>query len=106
VCTGSCGPGNTHLVQGPYDAHRSGEPLLAIAAQIPSGQIGTGFFQETHPERLAPRMLTAGGDLSMVGRFDVLEDTDEQVTLSCPPTTGSSRRRFASTTSRWPCSTR
>jgi pyruvate dehydrogenase (quinone) len=52
VCAGSCGPGNTHLVQGLYDAHRSGAPVLAIASQIPSEQLGTGFFQETHPERL------------------------------------------------------
>ncbi|MFF8794024.1 pyruvate dehydrogenase [Streptomyces globisporus] len=52
VCAGSCGPGNTHLIQGLYDAHRSGAPVLAIASHIPSHQIGTGFFQETHPERL------------------------------------------------------
>src|ERR1700757_5086522 len=52
VCAGSCGPGNTHLIQGLYDAHRTGAPVLAIASQIPSVQIGTGFFQETHPERL------------------------------------------------------
>jgi pyruvate dehydrogenase (quinone) len=52
VCAGSCGPGNTHLIQGLYDAHRTGAPVLALASHIPSGQIGTGFFQETHPERL------------------------------------------------------
>jgi len=52
VCAGSCGPGNTHLVQGLYDAHRTGAPVLALASHIPSSQIGTGFFQETHPERL------------------------------------------------------
>lgn len=52
VCAGSCGPGNTHLVQGLYDAHRTGAPVLALASHIPSAQIGTGFFQETHPERL------------------------------------------------------
>ena len=52
VCAGSCGPGNTHLTQGLYDAHRSGASVLAIASQIPSEQLGTGFFQETHPERL------------------------------------------------------
>jgi pyruvate dehydrogenase (quinone) len=52
VCAGSCGPGNTHLIQGLYDAHRSGAPVLAIASQITSTQLGTGFFQETHPERL------------------------------------------------------
>jgi pyruvate dehydrogenase (quinone) len=52
VCAGSCGPGNTHLIQGLYDAHRSGAPVLAIASHISSEQIGTAFFQETHPERL------------------------------------------------------
>ena len=52
VCAGSCGPGNTHLIQGLYDAHRSGVPVLALASHIPTAQIGTGFFQETHPERL------------------------------------------------------
>src|SRR6476619_471264 len=52
VCAGSCGPGNTHLIQGLYDAHRSGVPVLAIASHITSEQIGTSFFQETHPERL------------------------------------------------------
>lgn len=52
VCAGSCGPGNTHLVQGLYDANRSGVPVLALASHIPSSQVGTSFFQETHPERL------------------------------------------------------
>jgi pyruvate dehydrogenase (quinone) len=52
VCAGSCGPGNVHLIQGLYDAHRSHAPVLALASHIPSAQIGTSFFQETHPERL------------------------------------------------------
>jgi pyruvate dehydrogenase (quinone) len=52
VCAGSCGPGNTHLVQGLYDAQRTGAPVLAIASHIPSVEVGTGFFQETHPDRL------------------------------------------------------
>ncbi len=52
VCAGSCGPGHVHLINGLYDAHRSGAPVLAIAAHIPSGEIGTAFFQETRPERL------------------------------------------------------
>ncbi|MBQ6639754.1 MAG: ubiquinone-dependent pyruvate dehydrogenase, partial [Saccharopolyspora sp.] len=52
VCAGSCGPGNLHLINGLYDAHRSGAPVLALASHIPSEQIGTGFFQETHPEFL------------------------------------------------------
>ena len=52
VCAGSCGPGNTHLVQGLYDAQRTGAPVLAIASHIPSVQVGLSFFQETHPDRL------------------------------------------------------
>ncbi|WP_020575178.1 pyruvate dehydrogenase [Actinopolymorpha alba] len=52
VCAGSCGPGNTHLIQGLYDAHRTGAPVLALASHISSEQIGSGFFQETHPERV------------------------------------------------------
>jgi pyruvate dehydrogenase (quinone) len=52
VCAGSCGPGNLHLINGLYDCHRSRVPVLAIAAQIPSDEIGSGYFQETHPEHI------------------------------------------------------
>ena len=49
---GSCGPGNTHLINGLYDCHRSRVPVLAIAAHIPSSEVGSNFFQETHPETI------------------------------------------------------
>lgn len=52
VCAGSCGPGNLHLINGLFDCHRSRVPVLAIAAQIPSPEIGSGYFQETHPQDL------------------------------------------------------
>src|SRR3954449_7618606 len=52
VCAGSCGPGNLHLINGLYDCQRSRVPVLAIAAQVPSSELGTGYFQETHPEIL------------------------------------------------------
>lgn len=52
VCAGSCGPGNLHLINGLFDCHRSRVPVLAIAAHIPSAEIGSGYFQETHPEIL------------------------------------------------------
>jgi len=52
VCAGSCGPGNLHLINGLFDAHRNMAPVLAIAAQVPSSEIGTGYFQETHPDQL------------------------------------------------------
>ncbi len=52
VCAGSCGPGNLHLINGLFDCHRARVPVLAIAAQIPSIEIGRGYFQETHPQNL------------------------------------------------------
>ena len=52
VCAGSCGPGNLHLINGLFDANRSGVPVLAIAAHIPAEEIGGGYFQETHPQQL------------------------------------------------------
>ncbi len=52
VCAASCGPGNTHLIQGLYDSHRNGAKVLAIASHIPSQEIGSKFFQETHPEQI------------------------------------------------------
>ena len=52
VCAGSCGPGNMHLINGLYDCHRSRVPVLAVAAQIPSQEIGSSYFQETHPDQL------------------------------------------------------
>jgi pyruvate dehydrogenase (quinone) len=68
VCAGSCGPGNLHLINGLYDAHRSGAPVLAIASHIPSTEIGTGYFQETHPDRIF-------GECSL---FNELVSTPEQ----------------------------
>src|SRR5580658_8541161 len=50
VCAGSCGPGNLHLINGLFDCHRSRTPVLAIAAHIPSTEIGSDYFQATHPE--------------------------------------------------------
>lgn len=52
VCAASCGPGNTHLIQGLYDANRNGAKVLALASHIPSRHIGSHFFQETHPEQI------------------------------------------------------
>src|SRR5258708_33342274 len=52
VCAGSCGPGNLHLINGLFDCQRNGTPVLAIAAHIPSSEIGIDYFQATHPESL------------------------------------------------------
>src|SRR6266446_7453773 len=52
VCAGSCGPGNLHLINGLYDCQRNRVPVVAIAAQIPSNEIGSGYFQETDPKHL------------------------------------------------------
>ncbi|HEX3436338.1 MAG TPA: ubiquinone-dependent pyruvate dehydrogenase [Pseudacidobacterium sp.] len=52
ACAGSCGPGNLHLINGLFDCHRNRVPVIAIAAHIPSPEIGSGYFQETHPQNL------------------------------------------------------
>src|SRR5471032_3669315 len=52
VCAGSCGPGNLLLINGLFDCHRNRVPVLAIAAQIPSSEIGSNYFQETNPVHL------------------------------------------------------
>ena len=52
VCAGSCGPGNLHLINGLFDCHRNRVPVVAIAAHIPSSEIGSNYFQETHPQAL------------------------------------------------------
>jgi pyruvate dehydrogenase (quinone) len=52
VCAGSCGPGNTHLINGLYDCHRNRVPVLAIAAQVPTKEIGSEYFQETKPDHI------------------------------------------------------
>src|SRR5437660_8029127 len=52
VCAASCGPGNLHFINGLFDCQRSRVPVLAIAAHIPSAELGAGYFQETHPENL------------------------------------------------------
>ena len=75
-CAGSSGPGHVHLINGLYDAHRSGAPVLAIASTIMSQEFGTEYFQETNTVKLfddcshynqvavtphqLPRMLQAG----------------------------------------------
>src|SRR5580698_11141343 len=50
ACAGTCGPGNLHLINGLYDAHKNGAPVFAIAGQVPTKFVGTDYFQETHPE--------------------------------------------------------
>ncbi|NYJ76343.1 ubiquinone-dependent pyruvate dehydrogenase [Allobranchiibius huperziae] len=64
VCAGSCGPGNLHLINGLYDANRSRVPVLAIAAQIPSSEIGSNYFQETHPRELFRECSVYAEDVS------------------------------------------
>ncbi|MBD3756810.1 MAG: ubiquinone-dependent pyruvate dehydrogenase [Microbacterium sp.] len=52
VVAGSCGPGNLHFINGLFDANRTRVPVLAIASHIPSAEIGSSYFQETHPQEL------------------------------------------------------
>ncbi|MDM7830286.1 pyruvate dehydrogenase [Cellulomonas edaphi] len=111
VCAGSCGPGNLHLINGLYDAHRSRVPVLAIASHIPSTQVGTQYFQETHPDRLflecsaysemitsaaqAPRVIRSAihhaygapgvAVLTLPGDVAELEAADDGIDVLTPP---------------------
>ncbi|MGF6845436.1 pyruvate dehydrogenase (quinone) [Chitinophaga sp. W3I9] len=74
-CAGSSGPGHVHLINGLYDAHRSGASLVAIASTCATNEFGSDYFQETNTIKLfddcshynqvaataeqAPRMLQA-----------------------------------------------
>jgi pyruvate dehydrogenase (quinone) len=58
VCAGSCGPGNLHLINGLYDANRSRVPVLALASYIPSYEIGSQYFQETHRKAYSANAVT------------------------------------------------
>lgn len=51
-CAGSSGPGHVHLINGLYDAQRSGAPVIAIASTLPTGEFGTHYFQETNTVKL------------------------------------------------------
>jgi pyruvate dehydrogenase (quinone) len=70
ACAGSCGPGNLHLINGLFDAHRSNAPVLAIASHIPSSEIGTGYFQETHPQNLFQECSHYCEMISNTAQFD------------------------------------
>ena len=72
VAAGSCGPGNLHLINGLYDAQRSRVPVLAIAAHIPSDEVGTGYFQETHPQELFRECSVYVEHVSDVGQLPLV----------------------------------
>lgn len=51
-CAGSSGPGHVHLINGLYDAHRSGASVLAIASTCATNEFGSDYFQETNTIKL------------------------------------------------------
>lgn len=107
VCAGSCGPGNLHLINGLFDCHRSRVPVLAIAAHIPSAEIGSRYFQETHPQSLfkecshycelvsLPRQVPRSAEIAIreaIGKRDVSVivipgDVALQKVIDAPPPT-------------------
>ncbi|TDE91731.1 pyruvate dehydrogenase [Occultella glacieicola] len=84
VCAGSCGPGNLHLINGLYDANRSRVPVLAIASHIPTNQIGTQFFQETHPDRLFTECSVYSEMLSSAAQMPRIANTAIEHALGGP----------------------
>ncbi|WP_434035761.1 thiamine pyrophosphate-dependent enzyme [Formosa sp. 4Alg 33] len=51
-CAGSSGPGHVHLINGLYDANRSGVPVIAIASTINTPEFGVDYFQATNTYKL------------------------------------------------------
>src|SRR6201987_4216830 len=84
VCCGSCGPGNLHLINGLFDCHRSGVPVLAIAAHIPSTEIGIDYFQATHPEALF-KECSQYVELASTPQLFPPDRTDRPFTISVLP---------------------
>src|ERR1044071_8209620 len=104
ACAGSCGPGNLHLINGLYDAHRSMAPVLALASHIPSSEIGTGYFQETHPDQLfRDRNTRRSSDLSTSSTASTTPTVRWPRCSRSPPT--SPAPRSAPATSRRPTPT-
>ncbi|MCY7873801.1 pyruvate oxidase [Bacillus spizizenii] len=52
VCLSIAGPGAVHLLNGLYDAKADGAPVLAIAGQVSSGEVGRDYFQEIKLEQM------------------------------------------------------
>src|ERR1700751_6421941 len=84
VCCGSCGPGNLHLINGLFDCHRSGVPVLAIAAHVPSTEIGIDYFQATHPEMLF-KECSHYAELASTPQLFPPDRTDRPFTISVLP---------------------
>ena len=84
VCAASCGPGNLHLINGLYDAHRSRVPVLAIAAHIPSKEIGGTYFQETHPQELFRECSAYCELITSPAPANALEPSRQHERCTCP----------------------
>ena len=96
VVAGSCGPGNLHFINGLFDAHRSRVPVLAIASHIPSSEIGSTYFQETHPQELFRECSDYCELISDPAQFPWVLETAMRTAVGTPwsscPATSSSRR--------------
>src|SRR5467141_1305228 len=100
VCAGSCGPGNLHLINGLYDCHRSRVPVLAIAAQVPSSEIGSGYFQETHPEQL---FAQCSHYCELASWFPIPSRCPASSRSRCKPRSRGVVSRSSSSRATWPC---
>ncbi len=46
ACAGSCGPGSLHFINGIYESNRNRAPLVLIASQVATNELGIDFPQE------------------------------------------------------------
>ncbi|MFP8967563.1 thiamine pyrophosphate-dependent enzyme [Pokkaliibacter sp. CJK22405] len=52
VCAGTCGPGSLHFINGIFESHRNGAPVLLIASTVDRTQEGLNFPQEVDQAKL------------------------------------------------------
>lgn len=84
ACAGSCGPGSLHFVNGIFESHRNRAPVVLIASQVATSELGIDFPQEVdfepiyrqcsvfcatvnHPEQ-AERLVTLAAQAALTKR--------------------------------------
>lgn len=101
LCAGTCGPGSLHFINGIFESHRNGAPVVLVASDVASTEAGLEFPQEvdqravyrqasvfceyiSHPSQArritalaAQAALTQSGVAVIIVRGDLFTQTDE-----------------------------
>lgn len=52
LCAGTCGPGSLHFVNGIFESHRNGAPVVLIASDVARTEVGLHFPQEVDQRKI------------------------------------------------------